>query len=140
MDLGPEGLRGVEERSFTPPHDLRTVRGTLQGLTAPERYSEDYVYAELTDEEALTDPIGALRITYPNLIGMRVRNSRTNDGLAQADAEVEAAEKAHAAGAFHGLLRGPEQRRAAGRAAPCGDAAGDRGSGGDAACGPSGLR
>ena len=93
VDLGPEGLRGVEERSFTPPHDLRTVRGTLQGLTAPERYSEDYVYAELTDEEALTDPIGALRITYPNLIGMRVRNSRTNDGLAQAEAEVEAAER-----------------------------------------------
>ncbi len=93
VDLGPEGLRGVEERSFTPPHDLRTVRGTLQGLTAPERYSEDYVYAELTDEEALADPIGALRITYPNLIGMRVRNSRTNDGLAQADAEVEAAER-----------------------------------------------
>ena len=38
-------------------------------------------------------PIGALRITYPNLIGMRVRNSRTNDSLAQAEAEVEAAEK-----------------------------------------------
>lgn len=93
VDLGPEGLRGVEERPFAPLRDLRTVRGTLQALTAPECYSEDYVYAELTDEEALADPIGALRVTYPNLIGMRVRNSRTNDGLAQAEAEVEAAEK-----------------------------------------------
>ena len=93
VDLGPEGLRGVEERPFAPLRDLRTAHGTLQALTAPECYSEDYVYAELTDEEALADPIGALRITYPNLIGMRVRNSRTNDGLAQAEAEVEAAEK-----------------------------------------------
>ena len=93
VDLGPEGLRGVEERPFVAPHDLRTARGALAQLTAPECASEDYVYAELTDEEALADPIGALRITYPNLIGMRVRNSRTNDGMAQAEAEVEAAER-----------------------------------------------
>ena len=45
VDLGPEGLRGVEERPFAPLRDLRTVRGTLQALTAPECYSEDYVYA-----------------------------------------------------------------------------------------------
>ena len=93
VDLGPEGLRGVEERPFVAPHDLRTAQGALAQLTAPECASEDYVYAELTDEEALADPIGALRITYPNLIGMRVRNSRTNDGMAQAEAEVEAAER-----------------------------------------------
>lgn len=93
VDLGPEGLRGVEERPFVAPHDLRTARGALAQLTAPECASEDYVYAELTDEEALADPIGALRITYPNLIGMRVRNSRTNNGMAQAEAEVEAAER-----------------------------------------------
>lgn len=93
VDLGPEGLRGVEERPFVAPHDLRTARGALAQLTAPECASEDYVYAELTDEEALADPIGALRITYPNLIGMRVRNSSTNDGMAQAEAEVEAAER-----------------------------------------------
>ena len=93
VDLGLEGLRGVEERPFVAPHDLRTVQGALAQLTAPECASEDYVYAELTDEEALADPIGALRITYPNLIGMRVRNSRTNDGMAQAEAEVEAAER-----------------------------------------------
>lgn len=93
VDLGPEGLRGVEERPFVAPHDLRTARGALAQLTAPECASEDYVYAELTDEETLADPIGALRITYPNLIGMRVRNSRTNNGMAQAEAEVEAAER-----------------------------------------------
>lgn len=93
VDLGPEGLRGVEERPFVAPHDLRTAQGALAQLTAPECASEDYVYAELTDEEALADPIGALRITYPNLIGMRVRNSRTNNGMAQAEAEVEAAER-----------------------------------------------
>ena len=93
VDLGPEGLRGVEEHPFAPLRDLRTVRGALKDLTEPECFSEDYVYAELTDEEALADPVGALRITYPNLIGMRVRNSRTIDGLAQAEAEVEAAER-----------------------------------------------
>ena len=87
-----------------PCEILRTVRGALKDLTEPECFSEDYVYAELTDEEALADPVGALRITYPNLIGMRVRNSRTNDGLAQAEAEGGSGGETHAAGAFHGLL------------------------------------
>ena len=57
--------------------ELRTARGTLEALTAPECSSEDYVYAELTDEGALMDPVGALRLTYPNLIGMRFAAARS---------------------------------------------------------------
>lgn len=88
VELDGAGALRVEERPFAPPRDLRTVRGPLAQLADPENYSEDYVYAELTDEQALADPLGALRLTYPNLIGMRVRNSRTNEEAA----EVEAAD------------------------------------------------
>lgn len=89
--LEEKGKLSFEERPFLPLHELRTVRGRLSDVAAPERYSEDFVYAELTDEGVLTDPLGVLRLTYPNLVGMRVHNSRTNEEmheLEMADAEA----------------------------------------------------
>ncbi len=89
--LEEKGKLSFEERPFLPLHELRTVRGRLSDVAAPERYSEDFVYAELTDEGVLTDPLGILRLTYPNLVGMRVHNSRTNEEmheLEMADAEA----------------------------------------------------
>ncbi len=75
VELGAKGDLRVEERPFTPLHDLRTAKGLLRDLAAPENASEDYVYALLTDQSALADPIGALRMVYPNLIGMRVEGA-----------------------------------------------------------------
>lgn len=77
-DLQQKGSLTVEAVPFQPLRQLRTVSGTLQDIADPALYSEDYVYAVLTDEGALMDPLGALRLTYPNLIGMRIQNSRTN--------------------------------------------------------------
>ena len=78
VELGQKGELNVEEHPLTPLHPLRTVTGTLAEVSNPENYSEDYVFAILTDETLLLDPLGALRITYPRLLGMRLQNSRTN--------------------------------------------------------------
>ena len=91
VELGAAGECAVTERPVSPLHELRTARGTLEALTAPECSSEDYVYAELTDEGALMDPVGALRLTYPNLIGMRFAAARSAEGVAEA--EVRDAER-----------------------------------------------
>ena len=91
VELGAAGECAVTERPFSPLHELRTARGMLEALTAPECSSEDYVYAELTDEGALMDPVGALRLTYPNLIGMRFAAARSAEGVAEA--EVRDAER-----------------------------------------------
>lgn len=91
VELGAAGECAVTARPFSPLHELRTARGTLEALTAPECSSEDYVYAELTDEGALMDPVGALRLTYPNLIGMRFAAARSAEGVAEA--EVRDAER-----------------------------------------------
>lgn len=91
VELGAAGECAVTERPFSPLHELRTARSTLEALTAPECSSEDYVYAELTDEGALMDPVGALRLTYPNLIGMRFAAARSAEGVAEA--EVRDAER-----------------------------------------------
>lgn len=77
-----KGSLAVEAQPFHPRHALRTVTGTLAQISDPENYSEDYVCAVLTDEGALMDPLGTLRLTYPRLIGMRIRNSRTNEEAA----------------------------------------------------------
>lgn len=82
VELGPKGRLTVEEQPLTPLHPLRTVTGTLANVSNPELYSEDYVFAILTDESLLLDPLGALRITYPRLLGMRLQNSRTNEQAA----------------------------------------------------------
>lgn len=78
IDMREKGQLTVEERPFTPIHDLRIMRGTLDEIAREDAYSRDYVYAILTDEHALIDPLGMLRLTYPNLVGMRTENSRTN--------------------------------------------------------------
>lgn len=88
VTLGAKGELSVEELPFRPLRDLRTARGPLADIADEALYSEDYVYAVLTDEEAPVDPLGTLRLTYPNLIGMRVHNSRTNDEAVLAESEA----------------------------------------------------
>lgn len=82
VQLGAKGERSVERRPFELLHQMRTVTGPLADVASPEKHSEDYVYAVLTDEELLLDPLGALRMTYPRLLGMRIRNMRTNEEAA----------------------------------------------------------
>ncbi len=82
VQLGPKGECSIEKRSFESLHSMRTVTGRLADVAAPENHSEDYVYAILTDEEVLLDPLGVLRMTYPHLMGIRIRNSRTNEEAA----------------------------------------------------------
>ncbi len=90
VTIESKGKHMVEKMPFQPLRDMRTVTGMLADVAAPEKHSEDYVYAVLTDEEVLMDPLGALRMTYPRLLGMRICNSRSNEEAAaveNADAE-----------------------------------------------------
>lgn len=83
VTLGRKGELSVDSLPFAPPRDLRILRGTLQQLA--DQQSDDYIYAVLTDEEALLDPIGSLRLSYPHLLGMRVENSQTSDNAVFVD-------------------------------------------------------
>jgi len=85
VEIGSNGESHVEKLPFEPLRRMRTVTGKLADVAAPENHSEDYVYAILTDEEVLLDPLGALRMTYPRLMGMRIRTSRTNEEAAEVE-------------------------------------------------------
>ena len=59
-------------------------------IAAPERASDDFIGAVVTDELPPPDPLGALRTVYPNLIAMTLRNARTNEVFDAQALEIEA--------------------------------------------------
>lgn len=72
VELGEKGKVSVRRIPLKPLHEMRKIKGRLQELIQPEivaaAEAEDYIRAELTDEEELIDPIGALRSVYPNVM------------------------------------------------------------------------
>lgn len=78
VDMGDKGDLNVEIRPLASPRDVRTVQGQLAEIADPGKFSEDFVAAIVTDEIPPADPLGALRTVYPNLISLRIQNSRTN--------------------------------------------------------------
>lgn len=71
----------IEKLPFTPVHDMREIKGTLEQLTNPEVLAEgdcnDYMHITLTNEEEIYDVFGKLRAVYPNLMALDFDNSRT---------------------------------------------------------------
>lgn len=66
---------GTFERRFepiAPKRDLREVTGTLAELMDPTfvatQSTDDYIKINLTDAEALIDPMGKLKKVYPNIL------------------------------------------------------------------------
>ncbi len=86
ITLGEKSAEGgssitIEKLPFTPVHDMREIKGTLEQLTSPEVLEEsdslDYMHITLTDEEEIYDVFGRLRAVYPNLMALDFDNSRT---------------------------------------------------------------
>ncbi len=74
VELGAPGagLLSCERLSLSPMRDLRCLRGTLAGLVEAGRQDaarDDYVFAQLTDDGALLEPMARLREVYPNILG-----------------------------------------------------------------------
>ncbi|OPJ60481.1 exonuclease SbcCD subunit D [Clostridium oryzae] len=68
------GNVNVVLKELTPKRDMRIIKGPLKELLKPEVYSlgntEDYIFAQLTDEGELVDPMQKLRSVYPNAMGL----------------------------------------------------------------------
>ena len=81
VHLGAKGEDGalleVEQLPYHPLRDVRSLRGTLAELMADAGVCMDYVFVTLTDELPPLDPLGSLLQSYPNLVQLRMENSRT---------------------------------------------------------------
>lgn len=83
VNINKDGEVNIELKDLKPLRDMRVIRGKLKELTSREFYENnncnDYVFALLTDEGDLHEPISALRAVYPNIMGLRRDSDRTLD-------------------------------------------------------------
>ncbi|WP_027626259.1 exonuclease SbcCD subunit D [Clostridium lundense] len=74
VNINEAGEVSVELKELVPKRDMRIIKGPLNELINPKVYGEenveDYIYAILTDEGELVDPISKLRAVYPNIMGL----------------------------------------------------------------------
>ena len=91
VEMDREGDVQVTHIPLIAKRDMRIIRGPVKELVSPEVYNaaniEDYVYAILTDNDELLDPISKLRSVYPNIMGLRREIERT-----QKDSKTSASE------------------------------------------------
>ena len=78
---------------LAPLHDLRTIRGTYDEVTARTFYegtaTDDYLHITLTDETEVLDAVGKLRSIYPNVMRVDYDNTRTRAGASMPEAAVQ---------------------------------------------------
>ncbi|MGL4344351.1 MAG: exonuclease SbcCD subunit D [Cellulosilyticaceae bacterium] len=83
VSLDKEGDVSVRLKSLPIRRDMRTIKGTIDELTHKSYYSlnniEDYVFATLTDEGEVYEPLAKLRAIYPNIMGVRKETKETLD-------------------------------------------------------------
>lgn len=71
VTIGEKGApNAFETVPFQPVHPCRRLTGTLDELAAAPR-SEDFVQILLTDRVRPLDPVGTLRVTWPNVLNLQ---------------------------------------------------------------------
>ena len=83
VELDKEGKTSIQAIELPARRGMRIMKGPIKELMKQEIYSkenrEDYVFAILTDEEELIDPISKLRAIYPNIMGLKRENLREKE-------------------------------------------------------------
>lgn len=81
VELDKDGAVKIELKRLNALRDMRTIKGKLNDLIAPEFYNksnkEDYIFALLCDEGELIEPMIKLRAVYPNIMGLRKEVRKT---------------------------------------------------------------
>ncbi len=86
VTVGEKGSpNAIETVDLVPPHVFRTLEGTLEELCALPA-SQDYIQARLTDAVRPLDPVGSLRLNYPNLLNLIMD---TQDGGTESISDFE---------------------------------------------------
>lgn len=74
INIDKNGELDVKIKPMISLRDMRIIKGNLEEIIKPEVYNlenkDDYIYAILTDEGEIIDPISKLRSVYPNVMGL----------------------------------------------------------------------
>ncbi|WP_315120655.1 exonuclease SbcCD subunit D [uncultured Clostridium sp.] len=113
INLDKDGQVSVELKELIPKRDMRVIKGPLEELINPEIYKgtnvEDYIFAILTDEGELIDPISKLRAVYPNIMGLnRETLSNKDESRTSATLGYKSKSKLELFKEFYGSIAGKE--------------------------------
>ena len=86
VELNEKGDVNVKLLLIPQSMELRRLRATVKELMDMP-YSEDYIWAEVTDEEVPVDAQRMLRTVFPNLLRFAVNNSKTKTDMDVSGAE-----------------------------------------------------
>ena len=84
VEAKQKGQVSVEQIALKPLHEMRKIKGKIEELMKPEIVEaadfQDYIQAQLTNEEELIDPIGTLRSVYPNIMQIVLTKNERKEG------------------------------------------------------------
>lgn len=83
VELSEDGFVSQQHLQLTPKHNLRVIEGELEGLIEQAKSdpaTDDYILARLTDKHDLLDPLGRLRLVYPNTLQMELTQFSIHSG------------------------------------------------------------
>lgn len=95
IEIKEKGNITISQIPLHPIRDMRVIKDKLDNLLHDSKYTgkncEDYIYAIITDEEDIYDPIGKLRTVYPNILLLEVENTKTgiNENSKSSASDVE---------------------------------------------------
>ena len=81
VEMGEKGKVKVETVPLQPLRDMVQLKGNYMEVSSKAFYeslnTDNYVNVVLTDEEAVPDALGKLRLIYPNIMKLEYQNRRT---------------------------------------------------------------
>ena len=81
VTLGKKGDVSVELVKLKPLRDMRHLKGKMEQLLDKKNitFSDDFIYATLTDDEIINDAMGIFQQYYPNTIKIDYDNAHTRE-------------------------------------------------------------
>ena len=82
IDFLEKGDMVIEQKSLSPLRDLRIITGTLEELADYKNAvnTNDYVFAQLEDQDLIPDAMYRLKSVYPNALGLRLKQKEEVSG------------------------------------------------------------
>jgi exonuclease SbcD len=77
VDMDANGDCKITETALNPIRDMRVLEGELDAILAAgktDARNQDYLLVRLLDKQAILDPMGKLRMVYPNVLHLEKPN------------------------------------------------------------------
>ncbi|MDR1834372.1 MAG: exonuclease SbcCD subunit D [Fusobacteriaceae bacterium] len=93
VELREKGDLSITEQPLTPLRDMREIRGSLADLTSGKATEvtprDDYYRVILSDADDVVDPMGKLRMVFPNIMGLAFENRRAEANLEEIRVDMD---------------------------------------------------